>query len=510
LRWVSACLAVLLLIAFSPAVRGDSADISTKGEVQNVAPEILSVTPSKNSINVTETTVITITVRDNNSWRDIEDVSISIMDAQGLVRVDSKVTDNTVVDAGTLEFTYTYDPDDALPTASLGAFDVDVEVTDDNSASDDLHIDGLFTVTSVPVSPPPPPAILTVDTTPIKASIYVDNSLWGTAPQTGALVAGTYTISFGDVLGYLTPASETVTLTSGATKTVTGVYTEIPPENIKNESPTYEVLSITPEENATIEVENTAITKLTISVKNSVENVHVTVQELAERPATIEIAAPGITYAYLNIVAEHIIDAYIDRVTITFKVEKSWIREHEIDETTITLKRYAAGEWTSLPTEKVDEDDTYVYFSAVSPGLSVFAMSGTALGVNEPPSANFTWLPDEPTTDNVVTFDASASFDPDGTIVTYEWDFDGDGVYDDATGLTTSRSFTSAGDYSVGLKVTDDDGATDTIIRFFTVMEAPVRFPAAPVVSIVTITVVVIFVAILWVYWRRKVRNRIF
>jgi len=169
--------------------------------------------------------------------------------------------------------------------------------------------------------------------------------------------------------------------TSGARRTVTGVYTEIPPENIENEPPTYEVLSITPEENATIEVENTAITKLTISVKNSVENVHVTVQELAERPATIEIAAPGITYAYLNIVAEHIIDAYIDRVTITFKVEKSWIREHEIDETTITLKRYAAGEWTSLPTEKVDEDDTYVYFSAVSPGLSVFAISGTTLGL---------------------------------------------------------------------------------------------------------------------------------
>jgi len=130
-----------------------------------------------------------------------------------------------------------------------------------------------------------------------------------------------------------------------------------------------------------MEVKNTAITKLTISVKNSVENVHVTVQELAERPATIEIAAPGITYAYLNIVAEHITDADIDRVTITFKVKKSWIMEYEIDETTLTLKRYAAGEWTSLPTEKVDEDDTYVYFSAVSPGLSVFAISGTALGL---------------------------------------------------------------------------------------------------------------------------------
>lgn len=148
----------------------------------------------------------------------------------------------------------------------------------------------------------------------------------------------------------------------------------------------WEVLSITPEENATMEVENTAITELTISVKNSVENVHIIVQELAEKPATIEIAPPGIAYAYLNIVTKYITDANIDRVTIVFKVEKSWIMEHKIDETTLTLKRYAAGEWTSLPTEKVDEDDTHVYFSAVSPGLSVFAISGTALAPVEFPT----------------------------------------------------------------------------------------------------------------------------
>ncbi len=250
-------------------------------------------------------------------------------------------------------------------------------------AVDFVHNIGDTASLSFTLAPPPPPppgkATLTVDTTPIKANVYVDNILWGIAPQTKLLDAGTYTISFGDALGYLTPAAESVTLAADETRTVTGIYTEIPPENIEKQSPPYEIPSITPAENATVEVENTVITELTISVKNTVENVLITVQQLTERPLGIEIAAPGISYKHLNVVAQNITDADIESVTITFKVEKSWITEHEIDETTITLNRYAAGEWTSIPTEKVDEDATYVYFSAVSPGLSVFAVSGTAL-----------------------------------------------------------------------------------------------------------------------------------
>jgi len=58
-----------------------------------------------------------------------------------------------------------------------------------------------------------------------------------------------------------------------------------------------------------------------------------------------------------------------------------------------------------------------------------------------------------------VSFDAGTSYDPDGTIVSYSWDF-GDGETD--TGVTTSHTFTTttAQTYTVTLTVTDDNGAT--------------------------------------------------
>jgi uncharacterized delta-60 repeat protein len=55
-----------------------------------------------------------------------------------------------------------------------------------------------------------------------------------------------------------------------------------------------------------------------------------------------------------------------------------------------------------------------------------------------------------------VTFDATASKDPDGTIATYAWDLDGDGATDH-TGPTASAAY-GAGNHGVLLTVTDDAG----------------------------------------------------
>jgi PKD repeat protein len=56
-----------------------------------------------------------------------------------------------------------------------------------------------------------------------------------------------------------------------------------------------------------------------------------------------------------------------------------------------------------------------------------------------------------------LTFDASKSRDSDGTIISYEWDFDGDGETD-AQGAIVKQNFTEAVLQEVTLKVTDNNG----------------------------------------------------
>ncbi|HNQ90137.1 MAG TPA: CARDB domain-containing protein [Verrucomicrobiota bacterium] len=60
-----------------------------------------------------------------------------------------------------------------------------------------------------------------------------------------------------------------------------------------------------------------------------------------------------------------------------------------------------------------------------------------------------------------VTFDASGSWAAN-PIAAYEWDLDGDGEYDDAAGVTATRSWDTVGSYTVGLRVRDTAGVTAT------------------------------------------------
>jgi hypothetical protein len=79
-----------------------------------------------------------------------------------------------------------------------------------------------------------------------------------------------------------------------------------------------------------------------------------------------------------------------------------------------------------------------------------------------------------------VTLDASDSFDLDGTILSYEWDLDNDGSYDDAIGVTTVTTFGDDGTFTVGLQVTNDAGASDTTTAVVSVLNLDPSVSAAP------------------------------
>ena len=76
-----------------------------------------------------------------------------------------------------------------------------------------------------------------------------------------------------------------------------------------------------------------------------------------------------------------------------------------------------------------------------------------------------------------IVFDASGSTDPGEDIVSYEWDFDEDGAYDDATGVSVSYTALDPGGITIGLRVTDADGASGTDSAIVSVNDTP---PGAP------------------------------
>ena len=90
-------------------------------------------------------------------------------------------------------------------------------------------------------------------------------------------------------------------------------------------------------------------------------------------------------------------------------------------------------------------------------------------GANNPPIASFTASPTSGQAPLTVSFDASSSSDPDGSISRYNWDF-ADGR-SEMPGVTVSRTFNrvEGGYYNVKLTVTDNDGASDTATKMITV-----------------------------------------
>jgi large repetitive protein len=91
------------------------------------------------------------------------------------------------------------------------------------------------------------------------------------------------------------------------------------------------------------------------------------------------------------------------------------------------------------------------------------------LRVNAKPVPNFSYLPVDPLVGQQVTFDGTASADPDGTVASYQWDLDGNGSFE-ATGPNPTHTYNNAGTVSVKLRVTDSDNTqSDVLARNVTI-----------------------------------------
>jgi PKD repeat protein len=104
------------------------------------------------------------------------------------------------------------------------------------------------------------------------------------------------------------------------------------------------------------------------------------------------------------------------------------------------------------------------------------------IGGNNPPQAVATANPTSGPAPLTVQFTGSGSSDPDGDALSYAWDLDGDGAYDDSTAANPSFTYTAAGTYTVRLRVTDARGAS-SVSAPITITVGAGNTPPTPVID---------------------------
>lgn len=113
-------------------------------------------------------------------------------------------------------------------------------------------------------------------------------------------------------------------------------------------------------------------------------------------------------------------------------------------------------------------------------GATASALTTATIAAGNQPPLAVHGGPYTGTAGSPVPFDGNASSDPDGSIVSYVWDF-GDGST--ANGVKVSHTYAAQGVYNVSLTVTDDSGAVDSANTTATIDAAnlpPVANPSGP------------------------------
>jgi Leucine-rich repeat (LRR) protein len=127
----------------------------------------------------------------------------------------------------------------------------------------------------------------------------------------------------------------------------------------------------------------------------------------------------------------------------------------------------------------------YILALRVTDADSAFDIATVTISVNTAgntmPSASITAAPVSGNAPLLVTLDASASFDSDGSITAYLWDFEYTGIFrEDARTLaptaTIQHTYYFPGAFTAAVKVLDDAGGWDTATTTVTVTDTAITF----------------------------------
>jgi PGF-pre-PGF domain-containing protein len=112
----------------------------------------------------------------------------------------------------------------------------------------------------------------------------------------------------------------------------------------------------------------------------SAGRIAVKVEILKNTSSLVDSTPPDVVYKDVNVWAGNAGWANTQNIansTVSFMVEKSWIADKNIDESTITMYRYSSGAWRPLDTSQIGSDADHLFFESKSPdGYSSFAVVG--------------------------------------------------------------------------------------------------------------------------------------
>ena len=123
----------------------------------------------------------------------------------------------------------------------------------------------------------------------------------------------------------------------------------------------------------------TCVVYVIFDAKRTVGKTIATVEMLKGKSTLVPGIPSDEVYKYLNIWVGNSgygTENNIKNAVVCFKVEKSWLQNKIIDQSSITLNRYNDTKWNPLSINLSGEDGEYLYFTAETPGFSPFAITG--------------------------------------------------------------------------------------------------------------------------------------
>ena len=105
------------------------------------------------------------------------------------------------------------------------------------------------------------------------------------------------------------------------------------------------------------------------------------IEILKDTSSFVDKAPPGIVFRNLNIWVGNYgwaTEKNMQDPVIGFKVDRSWVSQNNIDESSITMYRFDGGQWVPLNTTKKSEDIDHLFLEAQTPGFSPFAITGSS------------------------------------------------------------------------------------------------------------------------------------